>query len=254
MGLLNIIFIPLSWFDKIFALIFSPIIRLLLWGIAASFSSMSIYSRMSHQDKLSYIKNEISQTKKALLKYDGEFSGACHLIKKNLLLSLKQIRYQLLPTFLGAVPFIILLIWVGNTYSYNLPNHGSLIQIRTYPSGVNMISNDNALLISLNTTFDIPWPNPEEPIKITDSGNQAIATLPLKYPIPILHKYKLWNILLGNPNGYIPKISPVNKIEIKLPQKVYINSKWKWIRSAEFIFILSAFICSLLIKLIFRIH
>jgi len=254
MGVFDIVLSLLSWADGLAAVILPSVIRLVLWGVIASVSSMGIYVLLSYQEKLSRIKADAAKARADLLKYDDDFDGIWRPIQKMLMLSCKQVGYSLIPSIVGALPVILLIIWVGTTFNYRSLDPGTLTEITIYPPQSNVRWYKSGTEILANNTCKISWPHFKEPLKLIDSDNQIIATFPLARSSPVLSKHKWWNTLIGDPNGFIPKDSPIEKIEVKLPRYRYLTFGPEWMHSAEIVFILSVLVCSLSIKFVFHIH
>ncbi|HHB92672.1 MAG TPA: hypothetical protein ENK59_05610 [Thioploca sp.] len=239
-----------SWFDTVILSTFlSPMLKLAVWGIIGSVISMGLYVLLSSQDKLSKLKIEISTTRKALNNYNGEFSGAWKLISKSLKLSGKQIGLTLVPAVLASLPVLFLLVWLGTDYNYILPEAGTVIEITISPTS-------ETIQLNANKTEDGKWQLiwPTETEQLIDSKDNSIINFPLTKAIPILHKRQWWNSLFDNPNGYIPESSPLEQINIALPQNKYITIGPEWLHSAEVAFLLFVVICSLIIQFTFRIN
>ncbi|MFK5968589.1 MAG: hypothetical protein QM487_00470 [Candidatus Marithrix sp.] len=239
-----------SWFDTVILSTFlSPMLKLAVWGIIGSVISMGLYVLLSSQDKLSKLKIDISTTRKALNDYDGEFSGAWKLISKSLKLSGKQIGLTLVPAVLASLPVLFLLVWLGTDYNYILPEAGTAIEITISPISETIQLNANKIE---DGKWQLTWPVDTE--QLTDSKGNNIINFPLTEAIPILHKQQWWNSLFGNPIGYIPESSPLEQINIALPQNKYITIGPEWLHSAEVAFLLFVVICSFTIQFTFRIH
>jgi hypothetical protein len=254
MGIFDIFSPFFSWFDAILEYALPPMARLVFWGIAASILTMWLYVLFSSQGKLSRIKTEVAETKKALNEYDGDFKGAWQLIRQSLSLSLKQIGLALGPTILASLPVLFMLVWLGTAYNYRLPETGAIIDIKTFPAEAEVQWHSQAKPGTEKGQWKISWPASDEQLWLRDSTNQVIATFPLSESIPILHKRQWWNVLFGNPIGYIPEGSILERVEIALPENKYIKIGPEWMHSSEAVFLLVVVIGSLAIKLLFRIH
>ncbi len=250
MGFFDILSPVFSWFDTVVLSTFlSPVLKLAFWGIIGSVVSMGLYVLLSSQEKLSKLKVEVATTRKALNDYDGEFSGAWKLISKSLKLSGRQIGLTLVPAVLASLPVLFLLVWLGTDYNYNLPAAGDTIEITISPTSESIQFNANK---TEDGKWQFIWTTNKE--YIVDSKGNNIIYFPLTKAIPILHKQQWWNSLFGNPIGYIPNNSPLEQIDIALPQNKYITIGPEWLHSAEIAFLLFVVICSLTIQFTFRIH
>jgi len=254
MGIFDILSPFFSWFDAILEYVLPPMARLVFWGIAASIITMWLYVLFSSQGKLSKIKTEAAETKKVLSEYDGDFKGAWQLIRQSLRLSLKQIGLALGPTILASLPVLFMLVWLGTAYNYRLPETGAIIDIKTFPASAEVSFPPQARKGVEEGMWQIPWPASDEQLLLRDASGQVITTFPLSEPVPILHQRQWWNILFGNPAGYIPEGSILEKVEIELPENKYLKFGPEWMHSSEAVFLLIIVIGSLAIKILFRIH
>lgn len=239
-----------SWFDTVvLSAVLSPMLKLAFWGIVGSVISMGLYVLLSSQEKLSQLKIEVATTRKELNDYDGEFSGAWKLISKSLKLSGKQIGLTLVPAVLASLPVLFLLVWLGTAYNYNLPTAGETVEITISPASEAIQWNANKIE---DGKWQLTWPIDNK--QLIDSKGNNIITFPMTEAIPILHKWQWWNSLFGNPLGYIPDNSPLEQIDIALPQNEYITIGPDWLHSVEIVFLLFVAICSIIIQFTFRIH
>jgi hypothetical protein len=254
MGIFDIFSPFFSWFDAILESVLPPIARLIFWGGIASILTMWLYVLFSSQEKLSKIKREAAETKKALNEYDGDFKGAWQLIRQSLRLSLKQIGLALGPTILASLPVLFMLVWLGTAYNYRLPETGEIINLKIFPTSAEVSFSPQAKKGLEEGQWQIYWPLSDKPLQLHDATNQLITTFPLSEPVPILHKRQWWNILFGNPIGYIPEDAILEKVEIALPENKYIKFGPEWMQFSEAVFLLVVIIGSLAIKILFRIH
>jgi hypothetical protein len=254
MGIFDIFSPFFSWFDANLAYVLYPMLRLVFWGIVASILTMWLYVLLSSQGKLSRIKTEVADTKKALAQYDGDFKGAWRLIRQSLRLSLKQIGLALGPAIVASLPVLFMLVWLGTAYNYHLPETGAIIDIKIFPTSAEVSFHPQARKGASVGQWQISWPASDEQLWLRDTTSQVITTFPLSEPVPILHKRQWWNVLFGNPIGYIPEGSFLERVEIALPENKYLNLGPEWMHSSEAVFLLVVVIGSLAIKLIFRIH
>jgi hypothetical protein len=256
MGIFDLLSPLFSLLDGILKFLLSPPLRLFIWGILASCLSMWLYVRLSSQKKLASVSREVTEIRKALAKYQGNFEGAKKLINKSLALSLQQISLVIKPALLASLPMLFLLVWIGNHFNYYLPKAGEIIQIDLLPAQaqVQWQPSTNLSQSEKNGSWKLSWPTPEQEVQLKDSLGQTIISFPLTVASPILHKRQWWNIFFGNRAGYIPNNSPIEQIQIALPKNRYLPFLPQWLSSAETVFLLAVFLVSLIIKLVFRIH
>ena len=254
MGIFDLLSPLFSWLDALLGEVSSPLFRLTLWGIVGAALSMWLYVRFSSQEKLAQLKLELIETRQSLAQYDSDFKGALEITQRLLILSLKQIGLVIGPTILASLPVLFLLVWLGTTYNYQLPTPGTLIEVKLFPSQVKPQWHSQASKGLEEGQWQIKWPIPEQPLQLHDSTDQLITTFPWSQAIPILHKRQWWNFLIGNPVGYIPQNADLERLEIALAENKYLTFGPEWMQSSEAFFLIVMLLCSIAIKLGFRIH
>jgi hypothetical protein len=107
---------------------------------------------------------------------------------------------------------------------------------------------------SPDSSYTVSWPAVASPITVTGTDQAALFDLPLQQPVPVIHQKLWWNMLIGNPNGYLPTGTQVVDVSFGLPKNHYLNFGPGWIRAWEFSYFLMVIILSLAIKVAFKIH
>jgi len=90
-------------------------------------------------------------------------------------------------------------------------------------------------------------------IEVLDDRGHTANIIPLPVPVPTVHKYQWWNVLFGNPVGYLPDNAKIDRVEIDLPEQEFLSFGPSWLRSWEFLFLSVVLIVSIVIKVAFRI-
>ena len=88
----------------------------------------------------------------------------------------------------------------------------------------------------------------------TTKDGTLLFSLPLEAAVPVVHQRLWWNSLIGNPNGYLPPESPVQEIAFDLERVEYLGIGPGWARTWELSYFLLLILCSLGIKVAFKIH
>ncbi|QBQ56089.1 hypothetical protein [Nitrosococcus wardiae] len=235
MGLFDL---PAPLFDAIDGLL-PPAWRLWLWGLAGGAASMGLYWLLSPQQRITQNKCELAEARQALNRFEGEFAEAAPMIKRMLGLAFKQVGIVAIPALIAMLPVLFLLAWMSTSYAHHWPEPGEKVEGRTTPEG-----------------FRAEWlaSNSAAHVLITDESGTRLANHPMTAPVPVLHKRQWWNVLLGNPVGYLPPDLPVESVEFVLPQKEYLGFGPDWMRGWEFSVLMSIFIGALGLKLGFRIQ
>jgi len=226
--------------------------RLLLWAAITGAASMALYWLCSAQGKVEAAKQRAISGRKAMAAYQGhEFGEMWPLAKESLAASGKHFLIVLLPAVLSSLPALTLIVWVSNNFSYTLPAVGAAISVQSSPElSLTGLQTDPDQTDSYNVT----WPAADNPLALLSAANESLVTLPLAAPVPVVHQRQWWNSLIGNPNGYLPADSKVQDISFGLPRIEYLAFGPSWARTWELSYFLLLILCSLGIKVAFKIH
>ncbi|TDJ43081.1 MAG: hypothetical protein E2O50_05410 [Gammaproteobacteria bacterium] len=251
MGLFDLPAPLFSAIDGLFS--FLPLFpRLLLWSVITAILSMLLYWLCSAQSKVEAAKKRAIAGRREMAAYEGtEFGEMWPLAKESLAASGKHFLIVLVPAILSSLPALTLIIWVSNNFSYTLPAAGTVISVQSSPA---------LLLSGLESDADqadsytLTWPAGENPVTLFSTANESLLTLPLTAPVPVVHQQQWWNSLIGNPNGYLPEGTSVQDIHFGLPRIKYLNFGPAWAHTWELAYFFVLILCSLGIKVAFKIH
>lgn len=234
-----------AWVDQLMAGIVSPTLRLVFWGLLAAVLSMGLYWLLSPQGKLSEVKAGAIRARRDLNAFDGDFVEAWPLMRTMLALSLRQLGMTTWPALIASIPVLALIVWLGTAYGYRLPVDGGEIGVQAMP--VDLVS------VTLQPPGDVaaePYPR----LVVTDQGGQVVNDISLTVPVPVIHKKRWWNMLFGNPLGYLPEDGMVEAIEVDLPERDYLGVGPDWLRPWYVLFFATLIMGSLAIKMLGRIE
>jgi hypothetical protein len=249
MGIFDLPAPLLSWLDGGLGAVAPPTLRLVLWGLIAGVVSMALYWLLSPQREIAGAKAEALGARRALDGYDGEFADAWPLIRNMLRLALRQLRLVLWPALLASAPAICLLAWASSTYGYSFPGTFADVDVRTSPGQL------QAELLKTPPLSPVPRPDPPAArIVVADQAGHVISTVPWAAPIATIHKRQWWNLLIGNPAGYLPDDAGVERIELDLAPNEYLPFGPSWLRPWYSVFFAALLAGSLALKLVARIE
>lgn len=234
-GLLDLPAPVFGWIDGLLSIALPPIVRLVFWALLGAAGSMALYVLLSPQGRIAEAKREATDARRRLNAYDGEFSAAGPLIKDQLATSLRRVALVLPATLIASLPLLCLLVWLETAYGYAYPPPDQAPVIITQPE-------------SLPTR----WVEPGEPgtpphVQVLSPEGEVIVDIALDEPVTTVHERQWWNLLIGNPAGYLPPSAPVNSVGIALPSKAYLPFGPAWARSWVTVFLLVLVIASLFI-------
>jgi hypothetical protein len=234
-----------AWADSFMGQFAPPTVRLIIWGIIGAAVSMGLYWLISPQAKIKRNQARTLEARRALDAYEGDFTGAWPQMRRMLALSLKQVGIVFIPAVVASLPILCLLVWMSTAYGYGYPPAGAQPEIRTYPRKL------PARWVAVRPA-DASGPKTPH-IQLLNRREQVIRNIPLPVPVPAVHKRQWWNVLFGNPVGYLPDEAQVDWIEIDLPSQQFLPIGPAWMRGWEFLFLTVLLISSIVIKVVFKI-
>ncbi len=246
----------LSWIDGLMSGWLPVTIRLLFWAVVTGVVSMALYRLASNQAKLTAIKAEMAALRRQLAEFDGPFGDMWALTGRNLGLALRQLWVTLVPAVLASVPVIFLLVWVSNTFDLVIPSPGAPVVVKAF-------AGDGHELPPLHWRGDaqpqghdawaVAWPEAGAPAELLGSDDKVLLSLPTVAPVGAVHQRRWWNVLIGNPAGYLPP-GEVDAVSIDLPSREYLPFGPAWLRGWIPLFFGVVIVVSLLLKFHWRLH
>ncbi len=242
MGLLNLPGPLLGWVDQGLASFLPPLVRLVLWSALASVLAMELYRLLSPQKRITAIKRDFQTAQHRLNTYDGPFEGARPLIGRVLGLAFRRVGLVLPATLAASLPLLMMIVWLDASYAYRFPEPRESVGGGVPAPG-----------------FAGRWePSGGESAQpravVTDGNGEVVAEVALEAPIPLIHKWRAWNLLLGNPAGYLPGDAPVDRLTLALPRLEVQPFGPAWLRGWEPSFFLALVVFALLLKTVRRIE
>ncbi len=238
MGLLDLPGLIYGAVDRTVAPVLPPVWRLVLWAMLGAVASMLLYKWLSPQGQIAAIKQRGVETRRQLFEHDDDLASAWPLIRAQFGAAFHRIRLVLPATLIATLPIITLLIWLDGTYARDLP------ETETPP--IEITPGD----------YRGSWQQGVVAPRITVRGEDGnfVANVPFPAAIPEIEKRHWWNLLIGNPAGYLPEQGPVERVSVQLPEKSYIPFGPDWARSWLAVFLPIFLITSLCFHRIARIQ
>lgn len=238
MGLLDLPAPLFAWLDGYLTMLPSAV-RLTLWGVLAGAASMLLYGALSPQQRIAEGKRQQQDARRHLDEFDGEFAEAWPLIQTLLRSAFGQVGRVIGPALVGALPVLCVMVWVSTAYGHRFPEQA------TAPIAVTP------------EELSAHWAAADESggrIEVVDADERSVAVFSLPAPVPVLEKRHWWNLLIGNPAGYLPDSGPVERLEPTLPKRSHLPVGPGWLRGWEPLFLLAVLLASLWLKRFRGIH
>jgi hypothetical protein len=239
-GLLDLPAPLFAWVDAAFAELVPAALRLPVWALFAAAISMGLYLVLSPQRQIAQAKADALAARAALDRFDGEFGDASPLIRAVLGTACRQIGLITWPAILSSLPVLALLVWLSNAYGHTFPANDADVTIRTVPQGL------EAHLEAASAPMASSAPSQHQ-IVVTDRTGRIVDRILWQAPVPTIHK-------LGNPAGYLPDNSPLERLELELAPQHYLPVGPEWLKPWYVPFFGVLLVASLGIKVFARIE
>jgi hypothetical protein len=239
MGLLDLPSEVLSRFDAAIGGL-PPTARIVVWGGVGAVLSMGSYWLASPQGRIAGMVAEERHLKATLRRDDLMMNEGLGAARRLLVLALTRIGLVTGPALISAVPVLCLMAWLQTYYAHELPGPGQIPAVQVHPS-----------------VLKARWIAEEgrvPRVEIADDRGGVVQSVPLRAPVPVVHKRAWWNALVGNPLGYLADDGPAERVEIGLPEKRYLWIGPDWMRGWETPFLVTLLAVSFALKLALRIR
>jgi hypothetical protein len=192
-----------------------PLARLILWAIAAAILSLEIYRALSPQRRIAETKAAALEARRRLNAHDGDLESAMPLMRRSMALALRHVGLVMPAALLASLPVLALLVWLDGAYGHDFPI-GRAPTIAVEPQ-----------------SFAAEWrpSGAGGEIELKDRHGAQVGYLMLEQPVTRVEKRHWWNVLIGNPAGYLPAQGPVEGVTIALPERHYLPVGPDWLRS-----------------------
>jgi len=226
--------------------------RVALYGLGSGITTMLLYAKFSNQDALTQGKQASKETLSRLRELDPEadFSVALATMRKAIAEPLKQAKIAAIPALWASLPLVFVLVWLDNSYSYQAPSAGSKIQALTEPFVP--LQEGNGVHRAEGQTYSLTWPESGQ-IELKELTGDLIISIPSSTQVPLIHKREWWNIIIGNPAGYIGESAPIISVAFTIPSRELIDFGPHWLRSWVVFYFAALMATAVAIKVKFKI-
>lgn len=235
MGLLDLPAPLFDFVDRSLLGALPPLLRLILWAIAGAAVSLALYRLLSPQRRIAQAKAAALDARRKLNAHDGDLETALPLMRQSMKAALRHVGLVFPGALIASLPVLALLVWLDAAYGYQLPQGQQAPAVSVDPA-----------------TYSGQW-QPNGSVEVRDQKGGEVARLTLVEPITHIGKRQWWNVLIGNPAGYLPDQGPIESVSIALPERQYLPIGPDWLRSWVTVALTVLVIASLLIMRIARI-
>lgn len=232
----------------------SPVGALIVWSLLCALAVLFVYRLLSPQAKLRIFKQRMRQIQSELAKDADDLPRILRLSGENIKIALKRFLYTLLPTLIAILPLLSLTSWINSQYGYQVPEAGRVIELNVIPEDaelqVQCLPADEPPAVSRQVVADSDMTG----LAVLDLDGTQLAEMHMPPPSSSVSKKVWWNVLLGNPMGYLPENAGIEHIAYNFPRRELIPAGPHWMRGWEFVFLLGMTIFSILLKLKFKVE
>lgn len=253
MGVFDLAAPLLAAVDQALSHIFPAGLRLALWGVLSGWLTMLLYRRLSRQDAIAALKAEQRKQQEEIARFEGEFGELMPMVRKAFALGFRQLGLSLGPALLATLPILFIVAWVATTFVYSAPEAGESVNVTTDPGPAQLSWSENAQSNVSEDGWTIRWPAGGEVLVLSQAG-EPILELSSDNLTGVIHKRRWWNLLFGNPAGYLAPDQPTEIVRIDLPQSRYLPLGPVWMRGWMFVFFGAFLVASVAFKFILKIE
>lgn len=234
MGLFDLLLEPLTWFSEVVrSLGGSDGLTVSLLGIISGVVSMLMYRRISPQQNLTQVGEDIHRVRAALVAYDGDMDGMLKLVRTAAGLSLKQLWLTGWPAVVSSLPVLFIAVPLSALFDFETPKSGDVVEMRVLPASASQrvsTTNDLALARDAAGVLRFRWPENTTAVKLSldDSGSISVSAQSICGGID---RFRLHNLLVGSANPSIAASSAVDHIEVSCPQRDLVGFGPEWLRA-----------------------
>lgn len=238
MGLLDLPAPVLSWADSVLAALLPPLARIMVWGEVAAAVSMGLYRLTATRRRMARIAAEERRIKITLADESLAIADGLVLVRRLLRLAVSRIGLLLPTVLVAALPVIYLMNWLDTRYGHDPPSGETVVRVTVQPA-----------------SFQGRWIFGEDAvprIELLNEHGSVLHSLPISAPGAVIDKRTWWTALVGNSLHYLPPDSPIERVEVELPEKQYFAVGPDWIRGWTTPFMATLVLGSLLLKVLLR--
>ena len=236
-------------------------LRVSLYGLITGALAMLLYWRISPQGRIRELKAQIAQGHLALRSYKGTDLGQMmRLSGQAVSPAARQVLLVGGPTLVAAIPVVLLMAWLENSYSYRLPGAGSLMTITTIQTSsiarpLGWVPQETVSQALPNGQYVVRWPADGSSARLIDvSREQDLLRLPLDRPVHTVRQARWWHrFLYGSGGRYLPAGGALSSVELDLPTRLLWPAGPSWLCTWHATFMLAMTVGALAAKFRFKI-
>ena len=253
MGLFDLLAPILGAVDHVLETFVPGGLRLVGWGILSGWLTMLLYRRFSRQQAIAEMKAAQKQLQDRIASFEGEFSQLMPMVKRAFALGFRQLGLSIGPALLATIPILFIVAWVATNFVYEAPPAGADLDVKVEPVAGALSWSASAIAAPEESGWTIQWPAEGQTVTLSD-GDAPVLSLSNDELHGVIHKRRGWNLLIGNPAGYLPPDQPTEVVRIDLPQTRYLPFGPDWMRGWMLVFFGAFLAASVAFKFLLKIE
>jgi hypothetical protein len=253
MGLFDLAAPLLTAVDHALSLIFPSGLRLVLWGVVSGWLTMLLFRKFSRQEAIAELKQKQKKLQQEIARFEGEFNELMPTVRQAFSLGFRQLGLSLGPALLATVPILFIVAWVAGTFVYDTPAPGDAVTATVEPEKGELSWSDNADALADDAGWTLRWPQAGESVSLLRDGEPTMELSDSEIH-GVIHKKRWWNLLFGNPAGYLPDTAAADIVMIELPEHQYLPFGPDWLRGWMFVFFGTFLAASVAFKFLLKIE
>lgn len=254
MGLFDLPAPILAAVDQVFSTILPAGLRLAFWGVLSGWLTMLLFRRLSRQEAIAELKAAQKKQQDEIARFEGDFGELMPIVRQAFALGFRQLGLSIGPALLATIPILFIVAWVATTFVYKSPEPGTPVSVTAEPERGQLEWSDNASAEHADDGWTIHWPRANESITLSGGGGAPLLTLSSEELAGVIHKYRWWNVLIGNPAGYLPDHQPADVVGVELPRQQFLAFGPDWMRGWMFVFFGAYLLASIAFKFVLKIE
>lgn len=250
--MLNYLFPPVLFADRLLGLLLPFGLRIVLWGALSGLVAMGLYAWASDQDGLRALKRRMREIRKAMLRSGIEASEYMALSRENILCALRLLGKSLPPVLLSALPVVVVWLALATHLGYERPAPGTPLRVEARPP-VALESVPPALSREESGAIRIAMPEAAQAtVEIRAAGRLLYRGAPWRGPAPAVGPPGPGRLLWHNPAGALEPGAGIEALHFGFaPRRVLAGGGW--LGSWDFWYFAALALAALALKFLRRI-
>lgn len=224
-------------------------VRLCLWGALAGLVTMLIYKKLSRQDKITQMADEVKAIKARLDVMDVSDKEYKSLIMQSLKLGMKRLKVSIGPALISAIPVIFLAIYIEGHYAYSDPQPGDKAAIvMGNPEGVEVGKAQR-----LSNGFVFNWPQEGQVLTVKTNDDKSVLDISPDTRLGHAAAPGLSRTFFGAPAGHIPKEAGVDHLQVVTTPRAIFKDYFVMQHQWAIVYFMALMIASIAIKFALKI-